>query len=102
MQKMLLFGQDRLYKDKLLTKSILIDDSTHDYLGDACVRVHIRASGNYSHGSVRFEASHFSEELIIAKNTIRQVFTRATGESERLGHLAKVAERFIVRACLTT
>jgi hypothetical protein len=28
---MLLFGQDRLYKDKLLTRSILIDDSIHDY-----------------------------------------------------------------------
>jgi hypothetical protein len=30
-QKMLLFDQDRLYKDKLLTRSILIDDSIHDY-----------------------------------------------------------------------
>jgi hypothetical protein len=65
-RKMLPFGQDRLYKDKLSTRSILIDGSIHDYLGGACVRVHIRASGNYSHGSVRFEASHYSEELIIA------------------------------------
>lgn len=65
------------------------------------LRVHIRASGNYSHGAVRLEASHYNEELIIAKNTVRQAFARATGKSERLGRLAKVAERFIINLCLT-
>lgn len=84
-----------------MTRSILIDDSIHDYLGGACVRVHIRASGNYSHGSVRFEASHYSEELTTAKNTVRQTFAKATSKSERLGLLAKMAERLIVSACLT-
>jgi hypothetical protein len=100
-RKVLLLGQDWLYKDKLLTRSILIDNSIHDYLGPACVRVHIRASRNPSDGPVRFEASHYSEELVISENTVRQAFARATGKSERLGRLAKVAERFIVSAYLT-
>jgi hypothetical protein len=50
------------------------------------LRVHIRVSGNYSHEPVRLEASHYSEKLIIAKNTVRQAFARA---AERLAKVAK-------------
>jgi hypothetical protein len=89
------------YKDKLLTRSILIDDSIHDIRTVHVLMVHIRASGNYSHGPTRLEVSYCNEELIIAKNTVRQVFAKATSKSDHLGRVAKVAKRLIVNSCLT-
>ena len=80
-RKMLLFGQD-----KLLTRSILVDDSIQP-----CMCYGSYQSLQKLLPQTRPEVSHYSEELIIAKNIVRQAFARAT---ERLGRLAKMAKRW--------